>query len=175
MNLQEKTETVEGLKDRFSRATVTLLAEPRGLSVAEVSELRNKVRALDGEYKIAKNSLTKRAIADTSSAALSDQLQGQTALVFGYGDPIAVLKEIVDYIKENEEKLDVRGAVLAGDLYDEAGVRKLSKLGSLNDVRGNLLRVLSAPSTQLVRLFSEPGGQIARVLQARADSGAAGE
>jgi large subunit ribosomal protein L10 len=175
VNLQEKTETVEGLKDRFSRATVTLLAEPRGLSVAEVSELRNKVRALDGEYKIAKNSLTKRAIADTSSAALSDQLQGQTALVFGYGDPIAVLKEIVDYIKENEEKLDVRGAVLAGDLYDEAGVRKLSKLGSLNDVRGNLLRVLSAPSTQLVRLFSEPGGQIARVLQARADSGAAGE
>ncbi|MFP6662636.1 MAG: 50S ribosomal protein L10 [Deltaproteobacteria bacterium] len=175
MNLQEKTETVEGLKDRFSRATVTLLAEPRGLSVASVSDLRNKVRALDGEYKIAKNSLAKLAIADTPSAALADQLKGQTALVFGYGDPIAVLKEIVDYIKENEDKMDVRAAVLDGDLYDEAGVRKLSKLGSLNEVRGQFLRILSAPGTQLVRLISEPGGQIARVLQARADAGAAGE
>ena len=76
---------------------------------------------------------------------------------------------------ENEDQMDVRAAVLDGDLYDEAGVRKLSKLGSLNEVRGQFLRILSAPGTQLVRLISEPGGQIARVLQARADVGAAGE
>lgn len=175
MNLQEKTEAVEGLKDRFARANVTVLAEPRGLTVAEVTDLRNKVRAIDGEYKIAKNSLAKRAVVDTDFAGLDEQLKGQTALVFGYGDPIAVLKEIVDYIKENEDKLDVRAAVLDGEVYDEAGVKKLSKLGSLDELRAKFVGLLSTPGTQLVRLLSEPGGQVARVLQARADSGAAGE
>lgn len=175
MNLQEKTETVHSLRDRFTRASVALLTEPRGLTVAEVTDLRNKVRAIDGEYKIAKNSLTKLAIEDTAYAEFEGQIKGQTALVFGYGDPIAVLKEIVDYAKENEAKLDVRAAILDGDIYDEAGVRKLSKLGSLDEVRAKFLSLLTTPSTQLVRLLNEPGGQVARLLQARADSGAAGE
>lgn len=175
MNLQEKTETVEGLKDRFARASVTLLAEPNGLTVAEVTELRNKVRATDGEYKVAKNSLAKRAVADTDYASLDAQFEGQTALVFGYGDPIAILKEIVEYTKENEEKLAVRAAILDGEVYDPSGVKRLSKLGSVNELRAKLVGLLSTPGTQLVRLLGEPGGQIARVLQARADSGDAGE
>ena len=175
MNLQEKTEAVDSLRDRFARASVALLAEPHGLTVAEVTDLRNKVRAIDDEYKVAKNSLAKRAVEDTDFADFGEQMKGQTALVFGYGDPIAVLKEIVDYAKENEEKLDVRAAILDGDLYDEAGVKKLSKLGSLDEVRAKFLSLLTTPSTQLVRLLNEPGGQVARLLQARADSGAAGE
>ena len=175
MNLQEKTEAVDSLRDRFARASVALLAEPHGLTVAEVTDLRNKVRAIDGEYKVAKNSLAKRAVEDTDFADFGEQMKGQTALVFGYGDPIAVLKEIVDYSKEHEEKLDVRAAILDGDWYDEAGVKKLSKLGSLDEVRATFLSLLTTPSTQLVRLLNEPGGQVARLLQARADSGAAGE
>jgi len=175
VNLQEKTEAVDSLRDRFARASVALLAEPHGLTVAEVTDLRNKVRAIDGEYKVAKNSLAKRAVEDTDFADFGEQMKGQTALVFGYGDPIAVLKEIVDYTKENEEKLDVRAAILDGDLYDEAGVKKLSKLGSLDEVRAKFLSLLTTPGTQLVRLLNEPGGQVARLLQARADSGAAGE
>lgn len=175
MNLQEKTEAVDSLRDRFTRASVTLLTEPRGMTVAEVTELRNKVRAIDGEYKVAKNTLAKLAMAETDYSGFGEQMTGQTALVFGYGDPIAVLKEIVDYTKENEEKLDVRAAILDGDMYDAAGVKKLSKLGSLDEVRAKFLSLLTTPGSQLVRLLNEPGGQVARLLQARADSGAAGE
>ena len=156
-------------------ASVTLLTEPRGMTVAEVTELRNKVRAIDGEYKVAKNTLAKLAMAETDYSGFGEQMTGQTALVFGYGDPIAVLKEIVEYTKENEEKLDVRAAILDGDMYDAAGVKKLSKLGSLDEVRAKFLSLLTTPGSQLVRLLNEPGGQVARLLQARADSGAAGE
>lgn len=145
------------------------------MTVAEVTELRNKVRAIDGEYKVAKNTLAKLAMAETDYSGFGEQMTGQTALVFGYGDPIAVLKEIVDYTKENEEKLDVRAAILDGDMYDAAGVKKLSKLGSLDEVRAKFLSLLTTPGSQLVRLLNEPGGQVARLLQARADSGAAGE
>lgn len=175
MNLQEKTEAVDSLRDRFARASVTLLTEPRGMTVAEVTELRNKVRAIDGEYKVAKNTLAKLAMAETDYSGFGEQMTGQTALVFGYGDPIAVLKEIVEYTKANEEKLDVRAAILDGDMYDAAGVKKLSKLGSLDEVRAKFLSLLTTPGSQLVRLLNEPGGQVARLLQARADSGAAGE
>ena len=174
MNLQEKTEAVDSLRDRFARASVTLLTEPRGMTVAEVTELRNKVRAIDGEYKVAKNTLAKLAMAETDYSGFGEQMTGQTALVFGYGDPIAVLKEIVEYTKANEEKLDVRAAILDGDMYDAAGVKKLSKLGSLDEVRAKFLSLLTTPGSQLVRLLNEPGGQVARLLQARADSGAAG-
>jgi large subunit ribosomal protein L10 len=175
VNLQEKTEAVDSLRDRFARASVTLLTEPRGMTVAEVTELRNKVRAIDGEYKVAKNTLAKLAMAETDYSGFGEQMTGQTALVFGYGDPIAVLKEIVEYTKANEEKLDVRAAILDGDMYDAAGVKKLSKLGSLDEVRAKFLSLLTTPGSQLVRLLNEPGGQVARLLQARADSGAAGE
>ena len=131
--------------------------------------------AIDGEYKVAKNTLAKLAMAETDYSGFGEQKTGQTALVFGYGDPIAVLKEIVEYTKANEEKLDVRAAILDGEMYDAAGVKKLSKLGSLDEVRAKFLSLLTTPGSQLVRLLNEPGGQVARLLQARADSGAAGE
>lgn len=172
MNPAEKTEVIEGLKDRLGRATIAIVAKPNGLNVAEVTDLRKKMRGIEGEYKIAKNTLALRAFQSSDYEPLKDMLVGQTALVFGYGDPVAVAKELVNYQKDNEEKLEIKGALLEGQLFAGKDVSQLAKLKTKDELRSQLLSVLSAPATQLVRLLGEPANQLARVIKARGDSGA---
>jgi len=175
VRLQEKEDVVAGLRERLDRASVALLAAPRGLTVAQVTKLRGKVRELSGEYKIAKNTLAIRAVADGAFAPLEKLLEGPTALVFGYGDPIAIVKEIVEYAKDNAEKLDVKGAVLDGQFYAREQVGQLAKLASKDQLRAQLLGVLMAPAGRLVRLLNEPGASFARVVAAREASAPAAE
>jgi len=169
---QSKPEIVASLRERLDRASVAILAEPRGLSVAQVTKLRTKIRGLEGEYKIAKNTLAIRAVADTPFAALAPLLEGPTALVFGYGDPVTVLKELVEYAGQSAEKLSIKGAVLDGQLFERGDVVALSKLASKDQLRASLLGVLLAPASQLVRILNEPGAGFARLLAARAENGA---
>ena len=176
MNPQEKAEVVEGLRERLGRATIAIVAEPRGLTVDQVTRLRRKMRGVSGEYKIAKNTLALRAFDDGAFSPLRPMLVGQTALVFGYGDPVAVAKELLGYAKDHEEKLAIRGAVLEGQLLGKAEVSSLADLGTKDQLRSKLLGVLTAPAGQLVRLLNEPGSRLARILNIRAESGApAGE
>ena len=169
---QSKPEIVASLRERLERASVTVLAEPRGLTVAQVTQLRTKIRSLEGEYKIAKNTLAIRAVNETAFAPLAPLLEGPTALVFGYGDPVTVLKELVEYASQNAEKLSVKGAVLDGQLFQRDDVIALSKLASKDQLRASLLGVLMAPASQLVRILNEPGAGFARLLAARAEKGA---
>jgi large subunit ribosomal protein L10 len=167
-----KPEIVASLRERLDRASVALLAEPRGLTVAQVTRLRTKIRSLEGEYKVAKNTLAIRAVNDTVFAPLAPLLEGPTALVFGYGDPVTVLKELVEYASQNSEKLSIKGAVLDGQLFERDDVTALSKLASKDSLRASLLGVLLAPASKLVRLLNEPGAGFARLLAARAEKGA---
>jgi large subunit ribosomal protein L10 len=103
-------------------------------------------------------------------------LVGQTALVFGYGDPVAVAKELLGYAKDHEEKLGIKGAILEGQLLGRDEVMRLADLGTKDQLRAKLLGVLTAPAGQLVRLLNEPGSRLARILNVRMESGApAGE
>lgn len=172
MNAEAKTEVIESLKDRLGRAKIAIVAKPSGLNVAEVTDLRKKMRDIEGEYKIAKNTLALRAFQSSDYEPLQEMLVGQTALVFGYGDPVAVAKELVKYQKDNEEKLEIKGALLEGQLFAGEDVGQLAKLKTKDELRSQLLSVLSAPASQLVRLLAEPANQLARVIKARGDSGA---
>ena len=172
MNVLAKAEVIESLKDRLGRASIAIVAEPSGLNVAQVTELRRKMRAVEGEYKIAKNTLALRAFESSAYEPLREMLVGQTALVFGYGDPVAVAKELVKYGKDNQEKLRVKGALLEGQLFAGDAVGRLAKLKTKDELRAQLLSVLSAPATQLVRLLGEPASQVVRVLEARGEAGA---
>lgn len=172
MNVEAKAEVIEGLKERLGRAKIAIVAEPNGLNVAQVTELRKKMRDIEGEYKIAKNTLALRAFASSEYEPLQEMLVGQTALVFGYGDPVAVAKELVNYTKDHEEKLSIRAALLDGQVFKGGDVSKLAKLKTKDELRSQLLSVLLAPATQLVRVLSEPANQLARVIKARGDSGA---
>jgi large subunit ribosomal protein L10 len=167
VKVQDKEQVVEALRERLGRASIALLAAPSGLTVAQVTRLRGKMRELSGEYKIAKNTLAKRAVADTDFAALDGMLKGPTALVFGYGDPVAIVKELVQYTEDNSKNLEIRGAVLEGQFYGREQVMQLAKLESKDQLRARLVGMLAAPASRLVRLLNEPGASLARVIAAR--------
>ncbi len=171
MNLQEKQESVAALRERLDRATVAIVTRPRGIAVGQITAFRRRVRALDGEFKVAKNRLAQRAVEGSTWADLGPLLTGQTALVFGYGDPVALVKEIVDYAKASEDRLTVQAAVMDGQMLDEVAVGRLAKLGNLSQLRAQLLALMLTPGSQLVRLLNEPGSQLARVLAARVEEG----
>lgn len=170
MKLQQKEEVVAALRERLERAQIMILARPHGLSVAEATELRRAIRECAGEYKVAKNTLARRALGDTAYASLLPLLEGPTALVFGYDDPVAVAKAVVGYAKKAQEKLQIRGAVLEGSPLDPADVGALAELASLEQLRAMLLGVLLAPAQQLVRVLAEPAAALARVLARREES-----
>ncbi len=175
MKALDKEKVVEELRERLGRASIALLVAPRGLTVAQVTKLRRKVRELSGEYKIAKNTLAIRAVGETEFAPLKELLQGPTALVFGYGDPVAIVKEMVQYSSDNSQQLEVKGAVLDGQLYGQAQVAELARLEGKDQLRAKLLGVLVAPASTLVRLLNEPGASLARVIAARETAGAPAE
>ena len=172
MKVQDKEQSVADLREKLGRASVAVLAVPRGLTVAQVTALRRKMRDISGEYKIAKNTLAIRAVEDTDFGSLKDLLEGPTALVFGYGDPFSVIKEMVTYSGDNAQKLEIKAAVLDGQVYGPAQVGEIAKLGNRDMLRAQLLGVLQAPASQLVRLLNEPGASFARVLAARGTAGA---
>ena len=174
MNRDEKTTAVNELRERVTRATVTLLATSQGLSVAKMQQLRRAVRRAGGEVKVAKNTLARRALKDTAAAKLESFLQGPTGLVFGYADPVAVTKALVRFAEEND-KLSIKGGVLDQELLEPAAVSALAKLPSREVLLGTLLGVIQAPAAQLLRTIQEPGAQLARLLdqvRARLESNA---
>lgn len=176
MNSSEKEEVVAALRERLERTKIMILASPKGLTVGQATDLRKKMRAQAGEYKIAKNTLMRRAVDETSFAAVAPLLQGQTALVLGYEDPVALTKAVVAYAKDSNEKMDILGGVLDGALLSRDEVETLAKLESMDQLRSKLVGLMQAPASQLVRLLNETGASLARVLAARAESGApAGE
>jgi large subunit ribosomal protein L10 len=172
LKASEKTEVVAALQERLAKASIMILTSPRGLSVAEATDLRRKMRAQVGEYKIAKNTLMRRAVEDTGFAAIKPLLEGQTALVFGYQDPVAITKAVVTYAKDSNDKIEIRGGVLDGALLTRDEVQSLAKLESMDQLRAKLVGLMQAPAQALVRLLNEPGASLARALRARGESGA---
>jgi large subunit ribosomal protein L10 len=175
MNRAEKAANVEALTDDFQKATVTVLAEYRGLTSGQLNKLRRAVREADGRCRVAKNRLAKRAIADTRYAWLEKMLAGPTALLIGFKDPIALAKVAVKLAGEMP-KLEIKGAVLDGQVVPATGVKALADLPPREVVLAQLLGVIQAPATQLLRTLNEPAAQLARLVDAlakRADGGAA--
>lgn len=165
MKQEEKVASVEELVGDFGRATVTVVVDYRGLSAGEFDDVRRAVRAADGRCRVAKNRLAKRAIAGTSYAPLAAMLQGPTALIMGFKDPIAVAKAAVK-LAEALPKLEIRGAVLDGAALPATEVKALADLPPREVILAQLLGVLQAPATRLVRVLNEPGAQLARLVKA---------
>jgi large subunit ribosomal protein L10 len=142
-----------------------VVVDYRGLSAGEFDDVRRAVRAADGRCRVAKNRLAKRAIAGTSYAPLAAMLQGPTALIMGFKDPIAVAKAAVK-LAETLPKLEIRGAVLDGAALPATEVKALADLPPREVILAQLLGLLQAPATRLVRVLNEPGAQLARLVKA---------
>ena len=162
MERAEKNAVVASLQEKLQKAQVTLLANPMGLTVAEVTNLRRQLRAVGGEFKVAKNTLARLAVVDTNYASMTPLLEGPNALVFGYSDPVSVAKVLVKYAEENK-KLTIRGGVLDGKAMGAEAVSDLAKLPSREVLIAQLLGLLQAPASQLLRTINEPGARLVRL------------
>ncbi len=174
MKKEQKTALVEELTQSFGRASIALVSEYRGMTAAESTEMRKRLRAVRGEMRVAKNTLVRRAIKGTAYEALDEKLGGQIGLILSYEDPVALAKTFTSFGPLGD-KLKLRGAVLGGKPLSVEEIQALATLPPREVVLGQLLGLLNAPATQLVRLLNEPGSYLARVIDAIGTKNGAGE
>lgn len=167
MNRAEKKDLVTSLNGSFGGAEAVIITHYKGLSVAEITSLRSKVRGSGASIKIAKNKLVKRALEGTEFESLSGLLSGPTAITFSK-DPVSAAKTIVSFAKENE-KLVIIGGALGKQPLAANDVKALAELPSLDEIRAKLLALINTPATRLATLLQAPASQVARVISAHAD------
>lgn len=151
----EKEAVVSELQEKFSKAQSVIVADYRGLNVAEVTELRKKLREAGVEYKVVKNTLTSRAAKAANIDGLDQFLSGPTALAFGFTDVVAPAKILADFAKDHK-KLELKGGVLEGKIIDLTAVKELASLPSREALLGQVAGLLQAPIRGLVTVLSGP-------------------
>lgn len=170
MDRAEKAALVTELNTAWKDTGVMVVAHYKGMTVAEMTEFRRRVKEAGGSVKVAKNKLAQLALKDTKSAGMSGLLKGQTCFAYS-DDPVSAARVSVKYAKENE-KLVILGGAMGSTVMDVTGVKALAELPSLDELRARLIGLIQAPATKIARVLKEPGGQLARVLQAKSAKGA---
>lgn len=164
MDRAGKSAFVQDMHSVFGDTGCVVVAHYSGLTVAEMSDLRRRMRTAGATFRVTKNRLTKLALQDTPYVGLSDLFKGPTGLAFS-SDPVAAAKASVEFAKQNQ-KLVVLGGAIGGTMLDVRGVEALASLPSLDELRAKLAGLLNAPAGKLVGVLQAPAGQLARVMQA---------
>jgi large subunit ribosomal protein L10 len=170
---QEKVETVEDLKARLNGVKTVMLAEYRGLSVQQLSDLRKQLKAVSAEYKIVKNRLARLAIASSDAAGLSSALIGPTGMVLAKGDPVSVAKTLQTFARTNQA-LVLKVGVVDGQMLEPAGLKALADLPSREALRAQIVGAVQGPLAQLVGLLQAPQRELVYVLEQRGSASGAG-
>lgn len=166
MDRAQKSELVTSLNATFADTAVVVVTRNLGMTVAQSTALRVKMRDAGATYKVTKNRLARIALDGTLYTGLSDMLTGPTALSMS-PDPVAAAKVVVDFAKTND-KLEIVGGAMGETMLDVAGVKALAELPSLDELRAKIVGLIQAPATKIARVIQTPGGNIARVLAAYA-------
>lgn len=166
MDRTEKRDFVTGLAADLSGVSMVVVTQNLGLTVAEATDLRRRMRAAGATFRVAKNRLAHLAVQGTRFEGLTPMLKGPTALAWST-DPVAVAKTAVEFAKTNE-KLVLIGGALGTQTLNADGVKALAELPSLETLRGRLLGMLQTPATRLAGVLQAPAGQLARVFGAYA-------
>ncbi len=164
MDRTQKREFVAGLAQVFAETSMVVVTRNQGLTVAEATDLRRRMRAAGATFRVAKNRLATRALDGTKFESLKPLLRGSIALAWA-ADPVAVAKAAVDYSKANE-KLVVVGGALGARSLDPEGVRALAELPPLGRLRAQLAGLIATPATRVAGTLQAPAGQLARVFGA---------
>jgi len=162
----EKREFVTWLNGTFKESGSVVVAHYSGLSVAQMSEFRSRMRQSGGAVKVAKNRLAKIALQGTESAAIADLFTGQTVIAYA-ADPVTAPKVAVEFAKAHDNLVILGGAMGATKL-DSDGVKALASLPSLDELRAKLVGMISTPATRIAQIVNAPAGQLARVFGAYA-------
>lgn len=165
MDRAQKQVSIEALQQTLQDQTTVLVLHATGLTVAEVTDLRQQMRAANAGYKVMKNTLAKRAVEGTKFAALQQMLKGPTALAYST-DPVAPAKVVADFAKKSG-KVTFVGGFLGDQQLDAAGAAALAKLPGLNELRAKIIGMLQTPATRIAVVLKEPAGKLARVMAAK--------
>ena len=166
MDRAQKAEAVAELKQTFNETAVVVITRNLGMTVAQSTDLRIRMRDAGARFKVAKNTLTLIAVEGTTYAPIGDMLTGPTALATS-ADPVAAAKVAVDFAKTND-RFEIVGGAMGDTLLDVNGVRALAELPSLDQLRATIIGLVQAPATKIARTVSEPGAMLARVFGAYA-------
>lgn len=164
MDRAQKAAFVADLNKTFSEVGVVVVTRNNGLSVAESTALRNRMRDAGASYKVAKNKLAKIALGGTDYLSLGDMLTGPVGLATS-ADPVAAAKAAVDFAKTND-RFEIVGGAMGATALDVEGVKNLAALPSLDELRAKILGLVQAPATKLASVLQAPAGQLARVFGA---------
>lgn len=169
MDRTQKEEMVSFLKGVFDTSASIVVIRNNGLNVAEMQDLRIKMREQGASLKVAKNRLARLALEGSEIESLSDHLTGTTVL--GYSeDVVAAAKVLVKYAKDNE-KIEIVGGTMESTILDVNGVKSLAALPGLDELRGKIVGLLQAPAGKLASVTQAPAGQLARVFGAYGSQG----
>jgi len=166
MDRSQKAESVASLNAVFSEVGVVVVTRNLGLTVAQSTQLRTKIREAGASYKVAKNRLAKLAIQNTDYAGIGDLLTGPTAIAASV-DPVAAAKVVVDFAKTND-KLEIVGGSMGAQVLTPEGVKALASMPSLDELRATLIGLVQAPATKIAQLSTAPAAKLARVFGAYA-------
>ena len=171
MDRSQKAESVASLNATFNEVGVVVITRNLGMSVAQSTVLRGKVRDAGASYKVAKNRLAKLAIKDTNYASIDEMLTGPTAIATSV-DPVAAAKAVVDFAKTTD-KIEIVGGSMGTLVLNAEGVKALASMPSLDELRAKLVGLVQAPATKLAQLSTAPAAKLARVFGAYAAKDAA--
>jgi large subunit ribosomal protein L10 len=171
MDRSQKAESVAYLNGLFNEAGAVVVTRNLGLTVAQTTVLRNKIREAGATYKVAKNRLAKLAIQDTPYDGIGDLFTGPTAVAVSV-DPVAAAKAIVEFAKTTD-KIEILGGGMGSQVLDANGIKALATMPSLDELRAKLIGLIQAPATKIAQLTTAPAAKLARVFNAYAEKDAA--
>ena len=171
MDRSQKAESVAALNAVFNEVGLVVVTRNLGLTVAQSTALRGKMRDAGASYKVSKNRLAKLALKDTQYEALEEHLTGPIALAWSH-DPIAAAKAAVEFAKTND-KLEIVGGAMGSTQLNADGIKALASMPSLNELRSKIVGLVNAPATKVAQLVNAPAAKLARVFGAYAAKDAA--
>lgn len=164
MDRGQKAAAVAELKQTFSEVGVVVVTRNLGLTVAQSTQLRTKMREAGASYKVSKNKLAKIALDGTDYLSLGEMLTGPVGLATSI-DPVAAAKVVVDFAKTTD-KIEIVGGAMGATALNVEGVKALATLPSLDELRAKIVGLVQAPAQKLASITQAPAGQLARVFGA---------
>ena len=171
MDRSQKADAVAALNATFNEVGVVVITRNLGMTVAQTTALRVKMRDAGASFKVSKNTLAKLAIQDTNYAGIGDMLTGPVALATSV-DPVAAAKIAVEFAKTND-KLEILGGAMGSLILNADGIKALATMPSLDELRAKLIGLVQAPATKIAQVVTAPAGKLARVFGAYATKEAA--
>ncbi len=171
MEKAKKAEVVEDLNQVFSKAGSVVVAHYSGMTVAQMNDLRARMRDQGASFRVAKNRLAVRALKGTPIEGIAHLFKGPTGIAVS-DDPVAASKVVAAYAKDND-KLIILGGSVGTTALDASGVKQLATLPSRDELRGKIVGLLVAPATKIAGIVQAPAGQLARVIGAYSKKDAA--